>query len=524
MKKLLCCVLCLLMLWYVVPVGMLSVNAQEIELEEAAIGDAVFSWDCSSLVGAPWGAWAYGATATEEGNIILRPTDNSMDNGYAAYYMWTGNLKEVDGTENIYAVKYGKTYVLNFKAKGEAGKEVQYDFKDGAIGMDGAYIFETTGQWEDVWSAPMTVNVDPEYDLAPGDDSIINGYPVRIFLNPNGNPLAASEVTIDDIVIYEYVGAPVVHEHTYDNACDETCNECGETRIVTHSYKTTTTKATTSANGKKVTKCTVCGDVKSTKTIYKIASVSLSSTKYTYNGSKKTPTVTVKDSKGNKLTNGEDYKLTYSSSKRTAIGRYNVKVTFMGDYSGSKTLYFTIGPKNPTTVSAKLYGYDDVKVTWTKVSGASGYRVYYKPSTSNTWQYKTITGNYIKLANLSDGVKYDIKVEAYKTVNGNKCFNAGKKVTVTTLKKIANVKVVKSDSKAKVSWTNINGETGYQISRSTTKTGTNIVSTYKTTSGKYKTITATKGKTYYYKVRAYKVVDGNKIYGPWSTPIKFVRK
>ena len=51
---------------------------------------------------------------------------------------------------------------------------------------------------------------------------------------------------------------------------------------------------------------------------------------------------------------------------------------------------------------------------------------------------------------------------------------------------------------------------------STSKTGTNIVSTYSTTTGKTKTITTKKGKTYYYKIRAYKVVDGKKIYAPWS--------
>ncbi len=291
-----------------------------------------------------------------------------------------------------------------------------------------------------------------------------------------------------------------------------------------HAFKTTTTKATTSANGKKVTKCAACGTIKSTKTIYKVSSVKLSASKYTYNGEKKTPIVTVKDSKGNKLVKGEDYKVTYSSSKRTAIGRYSVKVTFMGDYSGSKTLYFTIGPKNPSTVNAKLYGHDDVKVSWKKVSGASGYRVYYKKSTSDTWKYKTTTGTSIKLANLSDGAKYNIKVSAYKTVNGNKYFSTGKTVNIYTLKKISDVEVVKSSSKVKVSWDNISGETGYQISKSTSKTGTNIVATYKTTSGGSKTVSATADKAYYYKVRAYKVVDGKKIYGPWSTPVKFVRK
>lgn len=291
-----------------------------------------------------------------------------------------------------------------------------------------------------------------------------------------------------------------------------------------HNYKTTRTRATTSANGKRVTKCTECGDIKSTKTIYKVSSVKLSASKYTYNGEKKTPTVTVKDSKGNKLVKGEDYKVTYSSSKRTAIGRYSVRVTFIGDYSGSKTLYFTIGPKNPSTVKARLYGHDDIKVSWSKVSGATGYRVYYKKNSADSWNYKTTTGTSLKLANLSDGAKYNIKVSAYKTVNGNKCFNAGKTVNIYTLKKINGVAVAKSGTKVKVSWNNISGETGYQISRSTSKTGTNIVSTFATTSGDSKTVSANLGTTYYYKVRAYKVVDGNKIYGPWSEPIKFVRK
>ena len=187
-----------------------------------------------------------------------------------------------------------------------------------------------------------------------------------------------------------------------------------------HVYENVIDMATTSNDGSRKQVCDTCGKVKSTETIYKISTIKLSTIEYTYNGSKKTPSFIVKDSKVNKLFPGKDYKLTYSSAKRTSIGRYSVKVTFRGDYTGKKTLYFTIGPKNPSSVKAVLYGYDDIKVSWSKVSGANGYKVYYKKSASRTWSSKTTTGTSVKIANLSDGVKYDVKVVTYKTKNGYK--------------------------------------------------------------------------------------------------------
>lgn len=178
------------------------------------------------------------------------------------------------------------------------------------------------------------------------------------------------------------------------------------------------------------------------------------------------------------------------------------------------------------SVEAKLYGHDDIDVSWSEVEGAEGYNIYLKKGASDTYTLvKQTSETSYRRANLVDGVKYYVKVVPYYTLNGEVVEGSDYKVdTVYTLKKVSSVKALKkSYSKVEVSWKNISGESGYQISRSTKKTGTKIVSTYKTTSKDYKVLSNSRG-LYYYKVRAYKVVDGIKIYGPWSTPKKLNSK
>ncbi|MBQ2759970.1 MAG: hypothetical protein IJE93_09400, partial [Clostridia bacterium] len=120
--------------------------------------------------------------------------------------------------------------------------------------------------------------------------------------------------------------------HKYTNACDKTCNLCGEKRTTTHSYETTTTKATLTANGTTKTACTVCGYVKTDKVLYSPKTFTLSATSLTYNGGVRTPTVTVKDSEGNVLKKGTDYTVTYASGRKD-VGTYKVTVKMIGNYS-----------------------------------------------------------------------------------------------------------------------------------------------------------------------------------------------
>ena len=255
----------------------------------------------------------------------------------------------------------------------------------------------------------------------------------------------------------------------------------------------------------------------------------LSYSKTTYNGEQKTPKVTVTDLNGRTLVKDTDYTITYDKATRKNVGRYKVTVNLMQNYSGTKELWFTILPKETSTVKVTLVAlsnaYDDVRVKWDKVTGASGYELSYKKSSSDTW-IKTIDCGTTRdkvLNNLSDGVKYDVKITAYYKTNGTK-YRALKSKTsnIWTLKKVTGLKVKKYNaSKVKASWTNINGETGYQIRRQTKNGNAYVTQKTYTTSSSSLLIAPTKGKKYYYQVRAYKTVDGKKVYAPWSARVSY---
>ena len=266
--------------------------------------------------------------------------------------------------------------------------------------------------------------------------------------------------------------------------------------------------------------CSKCNTILvAQKDIPAITSVKLEKTKNIYTGKAIKPKAVLKDSQGNTLKQGSDYVIDYSKGI-TKVGKYTAKIILLGKYDGNKSLSFYILPKAPTSLSTQLYGYDDVKLSWSKSTGANGYYVYYKKSTDKEYKQKRVTGTSIKLSDLYDGVKYDFKVAPYCNIETSQISPSYKTSSIYTLKKLSTPKVVKSGTKVKVSWKNISGETGYQISKSTKKNVIKIVSTYKTTKGTYKTLTAKKGTKYYYKVRAYKSYKVGsktvKVYGPWS--------
>lgn len=199
-----------------------------------------------------------------------------------------------------------------------------------------------------------------------------------------------------------------------------TCSRCGNSYTksiekTAHTYKSSTTKATMEKNGAIVSKCTVCGYVNSSTTIKKISSVTISNSSYSYDGNVKTPTVTVKNSDGNKLVKDTDYTVKYSSGRKN-IGTYKVTVKFIGKYSGEKELKFKIVLGQPK-ISAKQTT-STITLSWNKVNSATGYRVYkYDSKTEKFTKVATIKSgsklNY-KFENLKAGTVYKFKVQAYK--------------------------------------------------------------------------------------------------------------
>ena len=117
-----------------------------------------------------------------------------------------------------------------------------------------------------------------------------------------------------------------------------------------HTYKTVTTKATLSANGKKETKCSVCGDVKEKTVIYYPKTFKLAKTSYTYDGKEKKPALSVTDANGKTIA-ASNYSLVYANNQNA--GTATVTITFKENYTGTKKLNFTINPAKVDLPTAK---------------------------------------------------------------------------------------------------------------------------------------------------------------------------
>ena len=216
----------------------------------------------------------------------------------------------------------------------------------------------------------------------------------------------------------------------------------------------------------------------------------------------------------------------YQSGKMKGVkaGKTTVRAyTAGGSMSAMEvTVENSYAPKTPS-LSGKSAGYNSTKLSWTKVSGATGYYLYRRKADGSYVQVAHTGADTVTFTDkkLITGIKYDYKVKAYRTVNKKKYYSSdsalvGVKPIPAKPKK---PQLKKSSKSIEITWNKISGAQNYKVYRSESKKGKykTIATISKGNIITYKDTKVTKNKTYYYNVAAYRKVSGKNVYGEKSS-------
>lgn len=181
-------------------------------------------------------------------------------------------------------------------------------------------------------------------------------------------------------------------------------------------------------------------------------------------------------------------------------------------------------PSAPVVKVSNL-SYDSLNISWNKVNGADGYRIYYKNSNDTKWSRLTTFDNgdltSFFQSSLTTGKKYTYTVRAYHKVDNSKCWgaydNTGASGTpVTTAPKLTSLKSINYKTN-RINWNSVAGASGYKIYRKTQNTSwAGIATIHDKSVLSYDDETASCGVKYTYTVRAYRKVNSKNIYGKYS--------
>lgn len=230
--------------------------------------------------------------------------------------------------------------------------------------------------------------------------------------------------------------------------------------------------------------------------------------------------------------------ISYKSSN-TSVATVNSNGVVTGVGTGSTTITITAAGNaiyNSASTSVKVTvklasgsitsltnTSNGILVKWKKVSGATGYIIYRKTTSAKSFsKIKTINaGTTVSYTDTSvknkNGTTYQYKVVP---VSGSTT-GSGTSTSTVRLKAVALSSVKNLSSKAMtVKWKKTTKVTGYQIQYSTSKTFSSANKTKKVSGASKSSVKLSslkKGKTYYVRIRTYKVVNGKTYYSAWST-------
>ncbi|SDB31052.1 GH25 family lysozyme [Eubacterium oxidoreducens] len=195
--------------------------------------------------------------------------------------------------------------------------------------------------------------------------------------------------------------------------------------------------------------------------------------------------------------------------------KYKTKSGTTG-YGSKKTILYL---KKPTITSVTNKA-SNITVKWNASKGATKYYVYRKSAGGSYSKIATVkNATSYKDTTAKNGTTYTYKVKAV----------CGSYTSVTSSEKIVRVsrvsikKVSKIKSRTyKVTWSKNSSATGYilQYAKNSSFKNSKKVTIKGASSLKYTLLKLTKKKTYYFRVRVYKKVDGVTYKSAWSTTVK----
>ena len=211
---------------------------------------------------------------------------------------------------------------------------------------------------------------------------------------------------------------------------------------------------------------------------------------------------------------------TYQSKVRCywTIGGTN----YYGNYSSVVSV--TTPPAKVSGVSTAVRSSTYLTLSWDKVSGASGYRIYKYNTSSKSYEKVTTiskgsTVSY-KITGLTVATEYQFKVRAYKKTDTGTLWGSSSSAYKDCTKpaQTKNLKAATKSSAVTLTWSKVARAGGYRIYRynSKTKKYEKIATVKGNKTFSYKNTKLKKGSTMKYKVRAYKTYNGTNYYGAYS--------
>lgn len=201
------------------------------------------------------------------------------------------------------------------------------------------------------------------------------------------------------------------------------------------------------------------------------------------------------------------------------IYKYRVKVkrtkSSVSNTSKGKNVTAVVKPGTPKKLINKKSTTSSIQIAWSKVAKATKYQVYRKTAKTKYKKLATTSSNTYTDKKVVTGKNYRYKVRAYRTVNKKKYY--GKAISLKTTPAVQAASSVKGVTvktylrRGLFSWDAIGGASGYEISvqRANGEWLTKATTSYRN----YLTGKLKQNKTYTYRIRSYKKVNGQKVYG-----------